>query len=306
MQHFTSADHKYAYSPHHEPIGTVQPGETFTVDAVEGWSNYFRSPADFTPETHHAAEAVKWAVTGPIAVAGAEPGGVVAVTIHEVEVVTPGVCVYGPYADDDPLAWWDHETAVALYESSDGSVRFDEHTTLPSRPLVGCLAVAPAEGELHAMLQGRYGGNLDCKDLVAGATLVLPYEHAGAGLYFGDCKALMSDGEIVGPPEVGALVTATAELRPRPASLRWPRLETAERITTIVAGTPLEWAARQAFRELLDWVVDDFELSREKAALLMGMVADTGICQVSNTDFTAYCTMPRGVLRAYARAGAGA
>ena len=116
----------------------------------------------------------------------------------------------------------------------------------------------------------------------------------------------MSDGEIVGPPEVGALVTATAELRPRPASLRWPRLETADRITTIVAGTPLEWAARQAFRELLDWVVDDFELSREKAALLMGMVADTGICQVSNTDFTAYCTMPRGVLRPYARAGAEA
>ena len=28
----------------------------------------------------------------------------------------------------------------------------------------------------------------------------------------------------------------------------------------------------------------------------MGMVADTGICQVSNTDFTAYCTMPRDVL----------
>ncbi|MDX6377369.1 MAG: amidase, partial [Gaiellaceae bacterium] len=174
MQHFTSAGHKYAYSPHHDPIGTVQPGETFTVDAVEGWSNYFRSPEDFTPGTYHAAEAVKWAVTGPIAVAGAEPGGVVAVTIHEVEVVTPGVCVYGPYAGDDPLAWWDHETAVALYESTGGSVRFDEHTTLPSRPLVGCLAVAPAEGELHAMLQGRYGGNLDCKELVAGATLVLP------------------------------------------------------------------------------------------------------------------------------------
>jgi amidase len=304
MQHFTSADHKYAYSPHHAPIGTVQPGETFTVDAVEGWSNYFRSPDDFTPESYHAAEAVKWAVTGPIAVAGAEPGGVVAVTIHEVEVVTPGVCVYGPYADHDPLAWWDHETAVALYPSSDGSVRFDEHTTLPSRPLVGCLAVAPAEGELHAMLQGQYGGNLDCKELVAGATLVLPYEHAGAGLYFGDCKSLMSDGEIVGPPEVGALVTASAELRPRPASLRWPRLETAARITTIVAGTPLEWAARQAFRELLDWLVDDYDLPREKAGLLMGMVADTGICQVSNTYFTAYCTMPRDVLRPYARAGA--
>jgi amidase len=305
MQRFSAADHKYAYSPHHAAIGKVDPGETFTVEAVEGWSNFFRAPEDFTPESYHRAEAVKWAVTGPIAVAGAAPGGVVAVTVHEVEVTTPGVCVYGSYTDDDPLKWWDDETAVALYPSSDGSVHIDEHTTLPSRPLVGCLAVAPAEGELHAMLQGRYGGNLDCKDLVAGATLVLPYEHAGAGLYFGDCKALMSDGEIVGPPEVGALVTASAELRPRPASMTWPRLETADRITVIVAGTPLEWAARQAFRELLEWLVEDTTLPREKAGLLMGMVADTGICQVSNTDFTAYCTMPRDVVAPYVRPGAG-
>ena len=71
----------------------------------------------------------------------------------------------------------------------------------------------PAEGDLHAKLQGRYGGNLDCRELRAGATVVLPVEHDGAGLYFGDCKALMGDGEIVGPPEVGALVTASAEPR---------------------------------------------------------------------------------------------
>ena len=78
------------------------------------------------------------------------------------------------------------------------------------------------------MLQGRYGGNLDCRELRAGATIVLPVAHDGGGLYFGDCKALMGDGEIVGPPEVGALVTASAEPRERPASLEWPRIETDE------------------------------------------------------------------------------
>ena len=69
------------------------------------------------------------------------------------------------------------------------SVRFDERTTLPTRPLIGCLASAPREGAPHAKLQGRYGGNLDCREIRAGATVVLPVEHAGAGLYFGDCKA---------------------------------------------------------------------------------------------------------------------
>jgi amidase len=111
----------------------------------------------------------------------------------------------------------------------------------------------------------------------------------------------MGDGEIVGPPEVGALVTASAEPRERPASMRWPRLETRERLTTLVSGTPLEWSARQAFRELLDWIADDFALPRPKAALLLAMVADARIAQVSNTDYTGYCTMPRDVLAPYAR-----
>ena len=77
------------------------------------------------------------------------------------------------------------------------------------------------------MLQ-RYGGNLDCRELRAGATLILPVAHDGAGLYFGDCKALMGDGEIVGPPEVRRSVTASAVPLERPLSLEWPRIETTE------------------------------------------------------------------------------
>jgi amidase len=109
----------------------------------------------------------------------------------------------------------------------------------------------------------------------------------------------MGDGEIVGPPEVGALVTASAEARPRPASMTWPRLETAESITTLVSGRPLEWSARQAYRELLEWVVEDYEIARSQAALLLAMVAHAGICQISNTDYTAYCVAPRDALEPY-------
>jgi amidase len=300
MQRFLARDAKFAYSPEHESIGTVQPGERFEVESVEGFYNTFSAPSDFSPETYAVAEAHKWAVTGPISVDGAQADGAVAVTIHAVEVTTPGVVVYGAYTGDDVLAWWDDESACEIYPAEGGSLRFDDRTTLPTQPLIGCLAVAPAEGTLHAKLQGRYGGNLDCRELRAGATLILPVAHDGAGLYFGDCKALMGDGEIVGPPEVGALVTASAEPRERPASLRWPRLETSESFTTLVSGTPLEWSAREAFHELLNWVTDDYDLARPKAALLLAMVAHAGICQISNTDYTAYCTMPRSVLEPYA------
>jgi amidase len=301
VQRFSAADAKYTYSPDHASIGTVEAGERFQVESVEGWSEYFRAPTDFTPERHAEAEAHKWAVTGPISVDGAKRGGAVAVMIHEVEVVTPGVVVYGAYTATNPLEWWDDETACELFPVKDGVLRFDDRTTLLTRPLIGCLAVAPEEGEVHAMLQGRYGGNLDCRELRAGATLVLSVAHDGAGLYFGDCKALMGDGEIVAPPEVGALVTASAEPRERPASLEWPRIETDDSLTTLVSGTPLELSARQAFQELLNWVVEEYDLSRPKAALLLAMVANARIAQISNTDYTAYCTTPREALQPYAR-----
>lgn len=301
MQRFSAIDAKHAYSPQHASIGTVAAGEVFEVESVEGWSNYFRVPSDFTSESHAKAEAVKWAVVGPISVEGAVRGGAVAVTILGVEVTTPGVVVYGAYEAADPLEWWDDETAVHLFEVESGLVRFDDRTTLQARPLIGCLAVAPEEGTVHAKLQGRFGGNLDCRHLCAGATLVLPVAHDGAGLYFGDCKALMGDGEIAAPPEVGALVSASAKPCPRPSSMEWPRIETPESLTTIVSERPLEWSARLAFRELLNWVVEDYNLTRPRAAMLLAMVAHAGICQISNTDYTASCTMPRDVLEPYVR-----
>jgi acetamidase/formamidase len=301
MRRFSVDDAKYAYSAAHASIGTVEPDERFEVGCVEGFGNSFASPSDFSQEAYAAAELLKWAVTGPISVAGARAGAAVAVTIHSVEVVTPGVVVYGSYTADEPLAWWDDETACEVYPAEGGFLRFDERTTLPTRPLIGCLATAPRDGEPHAKLQGRYGGNLDCREIRAGATVVLPVEHDGAGLYFGDCKALMGDGEIVNPPEVGALVTASASLRPRPSSMSWPRIETADSLTTLVSGTPLEWSARQAYRELLAWVVADTDLARPQAALLLGMVAQAGICQISNTEYTASCSMPRSVLAPYLR-----
>jgi acetamidase/formamidase len=299
MQRFPTSAATYSYDPHHKPIGTVEAGETLEVECVEGFGNQFSAPDDFTPERYAVAEALKWAVTGPIDVVGAEAGGAVAVTIHSVVPTTPGVVVYGSYTAEDPSAWWDEETACAVYDVADGVVAFDERTTLETRPLIGCLAARPESEAFHARLQGRYGGNLDCKEIRPGATVVLPVGHDGAGLYFGDCKALMGAGEIVGPPEIGALVVATAEPRPRPAAMNWPRIETSESFTTLVSGKPLEWSARQAYRELLEWVLEDYDIPRPRAALLMAMVADAGICQISNDDYTAYCVTPRDVWETY-------
>jgi acetamidase/formamidase len=84
--------------------------------------------------------------------------------------------------------------------------------------------------------------------------------------------------------------------------MQWPRIETADELMTVVSGQPLEWSARQAFRELLNWVTEGFDLPRAKAALLLAMVAHARIAQISNTDYTSYCVTPRDVLAPYLRA----
>ena len=287
MQRFLTSDAKYAYSPRHDRSAQWSLARHSKSSVSRDSEINFPSADDFTPERYAVAETLKWAVTGPIDVAGAEAGGAVAVTIHSVEPSTPGVVVYGSYTAEEPYEWWDEETACDVYDVSDGSSSSTSGRRLRPVRLSDASRRGPHVTSCTRACRARYGGNLDCKEIRPGATIVLPVEHEGAGLYFGDCKALMGDGEIVGPPEIGALVVATAEPRPRPSAMTWPRIETSDSFTTLVSGKPLEWSARQAYRELLEWIVEDYEIARPKAALLMAMVADAGICQISNDDYTA-------------------
>ena len=127
---------------------------------------------------------------------------------------------------------------------------------------------------MHAKLQGRYGGNLDCRELRAGATLVLPVAHDGARALLRRLQGAdgrrrdrrAARGRRARHGQRGAPRAARFDCSGRAS--RPPRAS-----STLVSGTPLEWSARQAFRELLNWVTDDYDLPRPKAALLLAMVA---------------------------------
>jgi acetamidase/formamidase len=125
----------------------------------------------------------------------------------------------------------------------------------------------------------------------------LPVANEGALLYLGDCKAIEGDGEITQPPEVGTLITASVKVLPKPETMRWPRVETEESLVTVVSGTSLIDICRGAFKEMLDWLESDYRMDRQDAAILMGMVARSGLCQISNTLSTAKCIMPRSWLK---------
>lgn len=83
--------------------------------------------------------------------------------------------------------------------------------------------------------------------------------------------------------------------------MRWPRVVTATSMVTVVSDISLADASRQAFRELLLWIEEDFSIPRDDIAAVMGMLADTAICQVSNRMHTARCSIAREPLNALAR-----
>jgi amidase len=296
VQHFAGDDLKYVYSAAHTPIGEVSPGERFEVSTEDCFTRRFREPEGFTAENIQWVDENLNGLTGPISVRGAQPGQVVAVRIEALTVTTPGSVVLSRYSFPSPIDWWSEEIGCKSCPVENNAIVFSERLRIPIQPLIGCIATAPKRETTLSRCEGPYGGNLDCNEITAGATVILPVTVSGAYLYFGDCKARMADGEVVACPEVGTLITASVALRPGPARMHCPRVETADSLITLVSARTLEDACRNAFKYMLWWVVDDFGLAQEDAAMLMGMVAHTGICQMSNPLLTAKCIMPRRYL----------
>ncbi len=162
--------HQVHYSPEHAPIGTVEAGESFTVITADGFTGRYDDPADFTPETAAWIEENLDGVTGPIAVAGAEPGQAVAVTIEELEVVTKPVVVVSRCEALSPYDWWHEEDHVVNLTVADGAIRLRDDWTVPVTPLIGCLATAPARETVFSKYEGDHGGNLDVREITTGAT----------------------------------------------------------------------------------------------------------------------------------------
>jgi acetamidase/formamidase len=296
MQTFGYDEIKYLYSAAHEPIGTVTGGERFTVLTEDCFTARFRDPADFTPSAVAWVEQNLDGVTGPIAVAGARAGEAVEVRIETVEVTTPGCVVVSRCESLSPYDWWHEEDHVVNLAIADGAIELADGWTVPIRPLIGCLATAPARESVLSRHEGPYGGNIDCGEVTAGATVTLPVEVDGALLYFGDCKAAMGDGEITAAPEIGTRIVASARPVGRPGSMGCPRVRSAERITTIVSGISLADAARAAARQLKLWLEDEWRLTSDQAAIIIGIGGDCGIGQVSNLLHTAKCSIDLALL----------
>ena len=262
------------------PILTVPSGavvEIFTKEASDGQITLETTAEDLV----NVDFGLIHALTGPIAVEGAEPGDLLAVTIHEAEVQGPGWAGifpgFGFLADEFTDPW------LRSFDMASGAteVRFNDHITLALSPFPGVLGVAPATDEMLVTIPPREnGGNMDNRHMRPGATVYIPVQVPGANFSIGDTHAVQGDGEVSGSAiEVPMRLVVTLEVLPNPRGITVPEYETDEYYAVTGFDPSIDEAAKKATRNMIAWLVVEHGLTPEEAYVLCSLAGDLKISE---------------------------
>lgn len=239
-------------------------------------------------------------MTGPIHVGGAEPGDTLEVRFLSIGYLhTFGLNAFSPgggtIPDDFPYA----KLKLLRWAPGASSVEFAAGITLPLAPFFGSVGVAPPpqSGRLSSRPPGWHGGNLDNKDLVAGSTLFVPVHVPGALLSIGDGHALQGHGEVSGTALETSL-TGQIEVRlHKGRRLKWPRAETPTHYIAMGLHEDLDEANRLAVREMIDFLVETRQLSRDDAYMLCSLSADLHVTQSVDGVKGVHATLAKSLFR---------
>jgi acetamidase/formamidase len=144
--------------------------------------------------------------------------------------------------------------------------------TVPLRPMLGGLAVAPGFGSAPVSTgdTGRFGGNMDFNEVIEGNTVYLPVQQPGALLYLGDAHAAQGDGETSQfALETSMDVEFSVDLLPR-RSIATPRVESSTHIMALGQAGSLDDALRAATGGLTQWLEQDYGLTLSECGQVLG------------------------------------
>ncbi|EOP10813.1 amidase [Bacillus cereus B5-2] len=198
----------YAMSPENKPCMEVEIGSRLVFETYDCFENQIDSEDVVFQE-------LDWnrinPATGPVYINGAEPGDILVVTIEKIKIAEQGVLTTGPNLGvmGEEL----HENTVKIVPIHNEHVLFSNELQIPINPMIGVIGTAPKEESISCGTPHDHGGNMDCKEIREGTTLLLPVNVPGALLALGDLHAAMGDGEIgVSGVEVAGEVTVTVQI----------------------------------------------------------------------------------------------
>ena len=298
---FEPTGYHNTFSFAHEPVLRIAPGDrvvTRTIDA-RGFDSDGRQVGE-RPNPQ----------TGPFFVEGAEPGDVLVVRFERIEPNRDNAwssSVLAPYTADPAFLRHEAErrqtTETWEIDRESGVARVSSELIRPAgievplRPMMGCVAVAPARKEaVSTSTPGAFGGNMDYNGIVVGTTLMLPVSEPGALLFVGDGHARQGDGEVVGNAlEVSMDVEFTVDLI-KDKKIGWPRLEDAEYLMTLGSARPLLQALQHATTELQRWLMAEHGFDERGSSLLLGHAMEYDIANVVDPHFTVVARISKSFL----------
>lgn len=293
MIELSDEKHFYAFDKALEPALRVASGETVRIRTMDCFGNQVKAEED-------QIDNIDWnainPATGPIYVEGAIPGGALKVEVKAIEfdgqacVATgenEGVC-------GDRLGAW----SKALCAITEDGVVWSDKLTLPLRPMIGVIGVAPAGKAVNCGTPGSHGGNMDNTAITAGATLYFPVAVEGALFGCGDMHAVMGDGEIgVSGAEAAGHATVTLTALPK-MKLSNPVMENDTHFITIASAETLDKAVDTAVHDMLDILYARTGIAEDELAMLLSLVGDVRVCQVVDPEKTVRFEVPKYVIDA--------
>jgi amidase len=257
-----------------EPAYRVSSGETVLVDMSHGLPGLVTSDGVFREPGPGSLVNPQ---TGPIFVEGIKAGDGLAIDILDIKVDKWGYC------------------SGRIFELRDGYAIFSPTLKIPLLPMIGGIGVAPAQGTVDTRAPAETGGNMDCRDVRAGSTIVFKARVEGALVGMGDAHALQGDGEITGQ---GIETSAVALVRFRKLAESMserPVIIRSESISTIGAHKNLEDAAWQATDDMITLLQKRTGRSEEDARLLVGLTGNLKINQIVDPTKGARMEVPSWV-----------
>lgn len=291
-----------------DPVLTVNPGDSVTFECVSGGvevmpatgSRYAVPPALQAIHDSNPARIGPHILTGPVAIAGAEPGDMLEVRIEAIEPNNDwGYCAVRPLAGTLPEDFPERYVSHIAVDSAAGTCKPEWGPELPLAPFFGTMGVAPPAkyGRLSSREPREHGGNMDNKELVAGSTLYLPVWVPGANFSVGDGHGRQGDGEVcVNALEMGLTGTFTFVLHKKAEGFAWPRAETPTHYVLMGFNEDLDLAMKQALRQTIDFITARSTLTRVQAYQFCSLAVDFRVTQTVNGEKGVHALLRKGLL----------
>ena len=283
----------YKFSKDNVPALTVDAGASVKLHTLDCFGEQIdkKSPA---------LDGLDWErinpATGPVYINGAEIGDTLKVTIEKIAVASTAVVSTGK----DMGLFGDEfkEVYVKVLDIKDSMLIFNEGLSIPLKPMIGVIGVAPSKEAINCGVPGHHGGNMDNNLINEGSTLYFPVLTKGALFACGDVHAVMGDGEVcVTGAEVSAEVTVKLEVI-KDKCLPNPLLENDEYIITIASDESLDVAVETSVRDMLAFILKTSnKFTKEELVMLFSLVGNTEICQIVDPKKTARFLFPKAILK---------